>query len=286
MITIKRKEITRYGVPKEFKDEKKANLGSYTDENGNTSRPLSFKEEDRIMPDILNLDSKDTGFRKLVETYYKNLTLRVLTQGINLEIGMDEEGNPLNSEDFIKYRFALKHPWTGKNKEEVDANEHLQFWIEDSEAEDKKKSISLESSTKAFVEFAKLVEDDEKMDWVLRTVLSKYPELGSLKDLVELKPDKKKLKISEVITKDPSYFLEVMSDKDLSYRAEIASMAASGVLRKEGNKYLNGTENLGSIEGTIAWCKDANNSEEYAILKARLSEFGSPVPTKAKTKTK
>jgi hypothetical protein len=119
------------------------------------------------------------------------------------------------------------------------------------------------------------------MDWVLRTVISKFTDLGSLSELTKLSIDKKKLKIAEVIQKDPSYFLEVMNDKDLIYKAEIASMVEAGVLMKEGNKYLNGTENLGSLEGTIAWIKDGNNSQDYAILKARLDQFGSPLTTKA-----
>ena len=283
-ITLKRKEITRYGIPAEMKGETIKNLGSYNDRNGNTARALSYAEEDKWMSEIVNLKNTDPGFRAAVTTYYKNLTIKPGFVGKELEIGEDEAGNPLNLEDWIKYKFAKGHPWMAKNLKECEGTEHLQFYFEDPEADKAVKGAKLETTTSAFVAFAQLTEDVEKMDWVLRTVLGKYPELGSLSELITLKDKDKKLKINEVIEKDPQYFLDVMSDKDLVYKAEIASMVDAGVITKEGNKYLNSSESLGSIEGTIAWMKDPNNSVEYAILKARLDQFGTPVAQKAKPK--
>lgn len=279
-IKLKRKEIVRYGLPKELKDEKICNLGGYNDSNGNPSRPFTYEEEDKWMPEIVGLKVTDPGFRSAVTHWYKNLTIKVKPEGVDLEIGLDAGGNPFNMEDYLKYRFALNHPWMAKTKEECMGAEHLQFYFEDPEAENISKGAKLEVTAKAYVEFAKLDEDEDKMDWVIRTVLSKFPELGALSTLTKLDTSKKKLKIAEVIQKDPEYFLEVMSDKDLIYKAEIASMVEAGVLNKEGNKYLNGTENLGSLEGTIAWMKDGNNSADYAVLKARLDQFGSPITTK------
>lgn len=285
-IKLKRKEIIRFGMPDEFKQDKVCNLGSYNDRNGNTARALTYEEEDKWMSEIVNLKSTDLGFRAAVTKWYATLTIKVTPDGHELEIGEDAAGNPLNLEDWIKYKVALSHPWTAKTEKECKNHDHLQFWFEDPEADNIEKGKVLEVSTKAYVEFAKLVEDKEKMDWVLRTVISKFPNLGSLSDLIALTPDKKKLKVSEVIQKDPAFFLDVMSDKDLIFKAEIASMVEAGILVKEGNKYLNKTENLGSIDGTIAWMKDGNNSMEYALLKARLDQFGSPVTSKPKAKGK
>jgi len=280
-IKLKRKEIVRFGLPPELKQEKICNLGGYNDSNGNPSRPFSYEEEDKWMPEIVGLKVSDPGFRSSVTHWYKNLTIKIKPDGVDLEIGLDSAGNPVNIEDYLKYQFAKQHPWTAKTKEECMGAEHLQFYFEDPEAENISKGTKLELTSKAYVEFAKLDEDEDKMDWVLRTVISKFPELGSLSELTKLSIDKKKLKIAEVIQKDPAYFLEVMVDKDLIYKAEIASMVEAGVLIKEGNKYLNGTENLGSLDGTIAWMKDGNNSQDYAILKARLDQFGTPITSKA-----
>ena len=280
-IKLKRKEIVRFGLPTELKDEKICNLGGYNDSNGNPSRPFTYEEEDKWMPEIVGLKVTDPGFRSAVTHYYKNLTIKVKPDGVNLEIGFDPDGNPLSIEDYLKYQFSKQHPWTAKTKEECVGAEHLQFYFEDPEAENISKGAKLEVTAKAYVEFAKLDEDEDKMDWLIRTVISKFPELGSLSELTKLNVDRKKLKIAEVIQKDPTYFLEVMNDKDLIYKAEVASMVDAGVLMKEGNKYLNGTENLGSLEGTISWMKDGNNSQDYAILKARLDQFGTPITSKA-----
>jgi hypothetical protein len=280
-IKLKRKEIVRFGLPPELKQEKICNLGGYNDSSGNPSRPFTYEEEDKWMPEIVGLKVSDPGFRSAVTHWYKNLTIKIKPEGVELETGLDSAGNPVNTEEYLKFKFAEKHPWTAKTKEECMGAEHLQFYFEDPEAENISKGAKLELTSKAYVEFAKLDEDEDKMDWVLRTVLSKFPELGSLTELTKLSIDKKKLKIAEIIQKDPAYFLQVMVDKDLIYKAEIASMVEAGVLLKEGNKYLNGTENLGSLDGTIAWMKDGNNSQDYAILKARLDQFGTPITSKA-----
>jgi len=192
---------------------------------------------------------------------------------------------PLNTEEYLLYKMATAHPYTGKTKEDCENNRMLQFYIVDPEAEDEVKSNELESETKAMVEFAKLVEDDNKLDLVLRNVIIKYPETGSLTELLALPSKKKQLKISELLKKDAMYFLEIVSDKDLQYKAEIMSMVEGGILVKEGNRFLNGSSNLGSLDGTIAWMKDPNNSSEYVVLQARLQEFGIPLK-EYKTKAK
>lgn len=284
-IKLKRKENFRYGVPAEFLRERVIDVGSYYSGQG-PARALTYEQENLWMPMLINLDAKDPGFRTAITNYYKNLSIKIDVNGMQLEIGLDENGTPYNLEDYIKYLIAKKHPWMALNKEQCYSSEHLQFYFEDIAAEEEKQSKNLENSTKAYVEFAKLAEEEDKLDWVLRTVISKYPQVGIFSEIVKLKLEKKKLKLSQVIEKDPEYFLEAVNDKDLIYKAEITSMVDAGVLTKEGNRFLNGSENLGSLDGVIAWMKDGNNSGDYAILKARLEQFGTPIVTKQKQKTK
>ena len=284
-VKLMRKEVKRYGFPETFAHETVVVLSSFMDRNGNVFRPLAYQEEDKIMPAIVNLNPSDPGFRIAVTNFYKNLRKKVEFQGAELEIGLDNNEMPLNTEEYLLYKMAVAHPYTGKTKEDCHNNRMLQFYIVDPEAEDEVKSNELESETKAMVEFAKLVEDDNKLDLVLRNVIIKYPETGSLTELLALPSKKKQLKISELLKKDAMYFLEIVSDKDLQYKAEIMSMVEGGILVKEGNRFLNGSSNLGSLDGTIAWMKDPNNSSEYVVLQARLQEFGIPLK-EYKTKTK
>lgn len=276
-VRIMRKQVKRYGFPDTFAYETVVVLSSFMDRNGNVFRPLTYEQEDLLMPVIVNLNPKDIGFRIAVSNYYKNLRKKVEFQGVELEIGTDSQDQPLNIEDYLIWKMAVAHPYTGKTKEECENNKMLQFYITDPEAEDDLKSTELESETKAMVEFAKLVEDENKLDLVIRNVIIKYPEMGSLTELLALTSKKKQLKISELVKKDAKYFLEIVSDRDLQYKAEIMSMVEGSILVKEGNRFLNGSSNLGSLDGTIAWMKDPNNSSEYVVLQARLQEFGIPL---------
>lgn len=285
-VRIMRKEIKRWGWNDTLSHERMVTLSSFPDKSGNVFRPLSYKEEDMWMPEILSVEAKDLGFRKAVTNYYKEMRKRIQFEGAEIEIGLDDAGNPYNLEDFLFYRLCLGHPNTGKNKDEVYSNRFLDFYIEDKDAEDEKSAGILEIETKAMVEFAKMVEDESRVDLVLRNIIIKYPEAGSLTELLALKPNKKQLKIGELIKKDPNYFLAIVNDKDITYKAEIVSMVEAGILVKEGNRYLNGSSNLGDLNGTIAFFKDANNSLEYVTLQARLSEFGTPIKEYPKKQVK
>jgi hypothetical protein len=285
-VRIMRKEIKRHGMSDTLSHERIVVLSSFPDKSGNVFRPLTYQEEDKWMPNILSMENKDIAFRKTVTEYYKNLRKKIQFEGVELEIGLDDAGNPYNLEDYIIFKLCVGHPKTGKTKEETFGNKLLDFYIEDPEAEDEVNFNILEFETKAMIEFGKLVEDDNKLDLVLRNIIIKYPEIGSLTELLSLKADKKKLKIGELIKKDAAYFLTIVNDKDLSYKAEIISMVEAGILVKEGNRYLNGSSNLGDLNGTIAFFKDANNSMEYVTLQARLSEFGVPLKEYSKKQTK
>jgi hypothetical protein len=285
-VRIMRKEIKRHGMSDTLSHERIVVLSSFPDRSGNVFRPLTYKEEDAWMPQILSMESKDIAFRKAVTEYYKNLRKKIQFEGVELEVGLDDAGNPYNLEDYILFKLCVGHPKTGKTKEEAFGNKLLDFYVEDPEAEDEANSNILEVETKAMVEFAKLVEDENKLDLVLRNVIIKYPEIGSLTELLALKANKKQLKIGELIKRDAAYFLSIVNDKDLTFKAEIVSMVEAGILVKEGNRYLNGSSNLGDLNGTIAFFKDNNNSMEYVTLQARLSEFGVPLKEYSKKQTK
>jgi hypothetical protein len=281
-IRLVRKEAVRYGLPKNLAAERVLNIGSSLDKNGNPVRGLSHEEEDKLLPSVVSLQSSDPGFRVSVTNLYKNIRIPLDSAGKELEIGLDDYGNPLNIEDYIKYKIAIKHPWFAKSEEEAYKNDHLQFWVVDPEIEKNQESDKLQFAKKAYVEFAKVSEDSEKMDWILRNLIAKYPEIGSISDLVKLKPKDKELTLSKIVKDDPEYFIKVVEDKDMFYKAEIASFVEAGVLVLEGKKYINGTETLGALDSTIAWMKDPNNAESYEILKARLSEYGQPLTKSVK----
>jgi hypothetical protein len=298
-VKLTRKEEQRWGLPAQVKAEKVKNVGSYFDMSGKTARAFGstkegYEKEDKLFPVLLGLQSSDLNFRKAVTEWYRNCTIRIDAKGLELEIDLDEHGNPIELEDYIKYQLAFNHPERATSKEECYALDGKTFWIEDPEAESQTRSKNLNAFKQAYVEFSKLSEEAEKLDWVIRALVTEYPEMGSISNLMKLSKDKKELAVEDVIKKlgterdlsGAETFLNIVKDPDLTYKAEVSSMLETKVLKKEGNRYLNGTINLGDLDGTIAWFKDPNNQTEYAILRARLEQFGTPVHKIEKKKIK
>ena len=55
-------------------------------------------------------------------------------------------------------------------------------------------------------------------------------------------------------------------------KAFIFQCVDAGVIQREGNIYLDGTIELGSLDKTVAFFKKAEHSEKYTTLKVRLKE--------------
>jgi len=196
-------------------------------------------------------------------------------EGKELNITLDENDEPENLEDYLKYLFIKVHPKVAESKTVADMDQFKEYYIEDQALELSKKTKKLKSKTNATIKFAELISDEVKLDWVARQLTTKYAkELGSITVLTNLKSDEKELKVAEIFEKDPEYFMEVVSDPDLIFKAQIASMVESQILQKIGNEYVYGSEPLGNVEATIAYMKNPNNSEAYTIMLAKLNSMG------------
>lgn len=289
-ITVKRKESKRYGLPPTIANDKVSNLGSVMDKYGNTLRPFTYEEEDKWMGDVVNVKVTDPGFRQAVTIWYKNMRKKIPLGGETLEIGLDASGNPYSVEDYAYYKLLIKHPYYAESESEANADELKEFFVIDPLAELEKENQEVDAISKAYVELTKILEDETKMECVLRTLSVEYPELGSVGEIAVLKPEIKKAKLNQALNKSPKKFMQVAGDPDLMYKAQIASMVSAGILIQEGQKYINGTTSLGALNSTIAWMKDPNNLSDYMILLTRLEEFGAPIKSKEpkkynKTKT-
>jgi hypothetical protein len=55
--------------------------------------------------------------------------------GLDLEIGLDEDGHPLNVLDYIKYKFACAHPFVVQDESEITGSKRVQYYISDTRKE-------------------------------------------------------------------------------------------------------------------------------------------------------
>ena len=274
-IKIQRKEIRRYGVHQSLTQERSATIGGYLLKGGAVGTGLTFEETKKWMPAIVGTEASDPKFRAEVNKYFNNIMIPIPFEGKTLNITLDEQGEPENLEDYLKYKFILGHPKVAATKVEGETDSYKEYYIEDEQLELSKKTKMLKSKTNATIRFVEVIEDEVRLDWVLRQLTTKYPkELGSITVLTSLKPEEKKLKAGEILDKDPDFFMAVADDEDLQFKAQIASMVESQVIQKVGNEYVYGSEPLGNLEAAIAYLKNPNNSENYAIMLAKLSNFG------------
>jgi hypothetical protein len=280
-IKIQRKEIRRHGVHLSLTQERTATIGSYLNRSGSVGTGLTFEEIKKWMPSIIGVEPTDPKFRLEVEKYFNNITIPIPYEGKILNIGFDEELNePYDLMDYIRYKFILTHPLVAENKVVSESMQTKMYYIEDEQLELDKKSAKLMSKTKAILEFAKLLEDEVKQDWVLRRLTMEMPELGSVTSITNLKKQEKDLKMEEAYEKKPNLLLEIVSDPDLEYKAQIASFVEAKVIQKVGNNYIYGSEPLGELNQTIAYLKSPNNSESYAIMLAKLKQLDLGMKTK------
>lgn len=274
-IKIQRKEVRRYGVHISLTQERSATIGSFLLKSGAIGTGITFEQSKRWMPGILGIEATDPKFRAEVNKYFNNIMIPVPYEGKELNITLDENEEPENLEDYLKYLFIKIHPKVAESKTIADMDQYKEYYIEDQALELSKKTKKLKSKTNATIKFAELISDEVKLDWVARQLTTKYAkELGSITVLTNLKLDEKELKVAEIFEKDPEYFMEVVSDPDLIFKAQIASMVESQILQKIGNEYVYGSEPLGNVEATIAYMKNPNNSEAYTIMLAKLNSMG------------
>lgn len=274
-IKIQRKEVRRHGVHISLTQERSATIGGFLLKSGAVGTGITFEEMKKWMPGILGIEHTDTKFRSEVNKYYNNIMITVPYEGKELNITLDESGEPENLEDYLKYKFASIHPKVAQSKSISDVDQYKEYYIEDQVLELAKKTSKLKSKTNATIKFAELVNDEIKLDWVGRELTTKYAkEFGSITKFASLPKEEKELKVSEIFDKDPEYFMSVVSDSDLLFKAQIASMVESQILQKVGNEYIYGSEPLGDLNASIAYLKNPNNSEAYVTMLARLNNMG------------
>jgi len=240
-------------------------IGATFDKSGRTNTGLTPEEEKIIMPKIIGIKPEDTEFDLKVQKYFQDLTIRVIwEEPYVLEIGLNEDGFPINPTDYVKYKFAIA------NKNEVaihksEAKGIKRFYIEDPNLEIDSKYDLLKLKKEAFKEFYKLSDNTEKINMILSV-------LGI--DVRNISEKEKELEIENYIEKYPQKFIDVISDKNLEIKSFIENCITAQVITKIGNTYLDGDIELGkSLDEAVMFLKDKKNSDILVKLKARLETF-------------
>ena len=223
-------------------------------------------EEKEYMNGILDVTPEHVDWPKHSKLFWAELTIPVGFTGVELEIGKDTNGKPLNIMDYIKYRFALKHPHVALTKEEMDLDYSKKFYIQDLARDDKVKNNQIQLRKDADREFIKASSSTKSLKRILRLMSNVNPDRMTSEQIENA--------LYEIKDTTPKKFIKIAKDKNLELKSEIEEMVSAGVVRKIGNQVIFIDEVLGdTLDDTVVHLKDKKNSGKLTLLRAKLKEL-------------
>ena len=263
-IFIRREDLGGH-LPKAVRAEAVLKLSSlYV--NRQPLKGFDAEDEKKYLNGILDVSPEHVDWPKHSKIFWADMTIPVGFTGVELEIGKDENGNPLSIMDYIKYNFALKHPYVALTKQEMENDATKKFYIQDLSREDKVKNNEIKLKKDADKEFIKISSNVNSMKRILRLMSNTNPD--------RMTEDQIENALYDIKNNKPKKFIRIAKDKNLELKAEIEEMVSAGVLRKIGNQVIFIDEVLGdTIEDAVVHLKDKKNSGKLTILRAKLKEL-------------
>jgi hypothetical protein len=258
-VIIRRKEVQGF-LPKEIRAGARVTIGSmYVGRQ--PLKGLDYEESKRYLPEIIGTPGDHPDFPKLEKEFWADMRLRVPFEGAELNINVDDDGNPENLMDWITYKWCQKHRHVADKKETMTSDHRFYIYDPNKNLIDRNNKIKIKKE--ADKEFIKLSGDAEKMRRILRVFGTAKPE--SLSE-VEVENN-----LYDIKDKQAEKFLKVATDSNLDLRSEIEEMVTAGVIRKIGNQHVYGEETIGeNITDTIIYFKNKKNSGQVNAMRAQL----------------
>tara|TARA_R110002096_G_C14616838_1_gene723858 strand:+ start:1621 stop:2541 length:921 start_codon:yes stop_codon:yes gene_type:complete len=264
-IYIRRKEVANH-LPKEIRAEAVVKLSSVF-VNRQPLRGFKTTEEDiKYLATLLDVGPDDREWSRYVRKFWAELRIPIGFAGMELEVGTDQDGEPLSLMDFIKYNFAKRHPLVSDTLEEMEKSSLVRFYIQDPSKDDKKKNNAVQVAKRADREFIKASDDHVRMQNILRVISNVKVDTLDSEQIENMLFDLKQ--------KSPAKFLKFATDDNLDIRAEISSFIESGVLHKVGGAIVNVDETVGEdMDDAIRVLKNPKRSGLLNTLRLRHKEL-------------
>lgn len=261
-VSLRRKEIKAQLPPKVIADSKRY-LASVMSGRG-PLKGVEGDEEKKLLGDYLGIDPYEKGWNDISTRFWAELRVEVPIDGTILDISTDSENNPLNSRDYLIFKWAQRHPEVTDSKQKMLNDPQKSFYVHDPDKELSNESQAVNLRMEAYKEFAR-ISGKKKADLVLRILADRNPDTMST--------DQKQIVLEKMLNDAPEKFIKVATDKNLEIHGEIEEMISAGVLRKVANKVYFIDEKIGeSTDEAILFFKDAKNSSTLITLRGKLEE--------------
>jgi hypothetical protein len=270
-VWIHRVEPNNGNLPEDVRKNAKRRLSSVY-KNRKPLKGLNPEEEKEILPRIIDASPEEgSTFYEKASTFWKELTIDVPSGGKSLNISTHEsdEDNipqPAYPEDYVFYRFAKAHPQVADSKEEAISNRNKLYWILDPEEEKRSKRHTVEEKAKAWEEFIKMKDNEEKVNLMVRVFTNENPDnMPDIDDKINL--------LNDELERRPKRFVQLAQDDDLEKQDFVLQCLEYGVLRKVGDYIMYNDEEIGrNIEEAVTHLKSKRNTSTLSELKAKLSQ--------------
>lgn len=254
---------------------------------------LSPAEQKLLMPYLHGVETDDKEFRKATENFFHSLLTKVPPLGLKLEIGLEndalpvsENNMPLNIQDFVVYRHAIKHPKVAMSKDEADRNPTKHFYVEDP---DHISTVDIEINTledKAIAAYFKYKDDELKVDQILTVLGVNLKGLTTGDKTLKLKGFSRKTEGKGEVEQrsELQRFVDVCDDQDLAIKYLLQELVGAQILEKAGsNIIIKETGQLvgENVKAAVLYLKNPKNSKVYNMLRGQYQTIvrkEAPVP--------
>lgn len=262
-----RAKRSKTSVIPEFIRDEAVNRISSVYKFGAPLRGLDEDEEKKLLPLISPLDPDAKTWRADANRFWAELTIKVPSDGIELETGVDDKGHPINVLQYIQYRFAMAHPLVARSEEELPKKSTYRFFINDPDLMVAKKHTAVELKAQAYALFTKI-----------KASSASDLSFGRILRLNGLNPDRMssvaiETSVANFLEATPAKFIKIAESADLADTALVEEMVDQQVIRKLGTIYQFGDVRIGdTLDEAVAYIGSAKNSKNLVTMLSRLQE--------------
>ena len=294
-VFIKRKPITTafYRKNEESMGEGNWKIGASI-KNNDVCRGLTFDEEEKYLPSLIGVQSKNDNWQKATTNYWNNISKTVPKDGIELEIGFnykDEEdgtkeadnaskgesckeedkwkyGFPINIIDYILYRYCLVYSHVSNDVANVSKSHNIRFYLHSKKEETKTNHDTLTLKNKAYGKYLEVLSNREKVENLLRLLTDKN---GSSLYQIGQSNDEQDILLQNAMLEKPTLFITYYDDKVLEMKSFISKCISEQRLKRVPNTetimYGDNTIIGHTIEEAVVYLQNDKNSQVLNTLK-------------------
>jgi hypothetical protein len=263
-VQIRRRERESY-LPNEVMNEAIVCIGSHF-VNRSVLRGLDPDQEKKYLPAIVGVPADHPDFPRKTQDYWADMSIKVPSGGVVLDVTEDSNGEPYNLEDWLRYKWAMRHVKVADSHKGLMEDPRKEFYVFNPEKESLERNKRIELLKMADVTFAKISTDKQKMRRLM--TLMSNANVNAMTD-VQIEN-----MLYDLKNEDPEKFFRVATDKNLDMKAEILEMIRMNILRKVGSQIIYIDQVIAQeLDDAVAFFNDPANSSVVVTLRAKAKEI-------------